>query len=394
MIPDDDALRELRTEIDAVDRALVDLLARRKDLVARVGEIKNQQGLPVYLPEREAQLLKARRQEAEQRGLSPDLMEDILRRIMRESYSSEGRHGFKRTHSGDGSIVVVGGGGGIGVLFVKHFEQSGYRVRTLERGDWSGAGEILRGAALVLVAVPIGVTCEVVDRLRGLLDPECILADVTSVKRAPMGAMLAAHAGPVIGLHPMFGPTTRGFAKQVVVYCRGRDADRCSWLLAQIRLWGAHLLPSDPEEHDHMMSIIQAMRHFATFVYGRHLLEEGIDIESILEFSSPIYRLELGMVGRLFAQEPRLYADIIFGSEEGRDLARRFLNRFTDALALLERGDREAFKKSFREVQAWFGDRGRQFLEESSFMLARAQERYGARRERETARTDRIEAKR
>lgn len=50
------------------------------------------------------------------------------------------------------------------------------------------------------------------------------------------------------------------------------------------------------------MAFIQALRHFATFAYGLHLAEENVRLEQLLALSSPIYRLELAMVGRLFAQ--------------------------------------------------------------------------------------------
>jgi chorismate mutase/prephenate dehydrogenase len=88
-------LTALRDQIDEVDKALLELLARRMSLVAEVGEVKSQYGLPIYVPEREASMLASRRQEAEALGVSPDLIEDVLRRVMRESYSSENDKGFK-----------------------------------------------------------------------------------------------------------------------------------------------------------------------------------------------------------------------------------------------------------------------------------------------------------
>ncbi|MFO6426374.1 hypothetical protein ACLBOM_11150 [Escherichia coli] len=39
-----------------------------------------------------------------------------------------------------------------------------------------------------------------------LYPKDCILVDLASVKNGPLQAMLAAHDGPVLGLHPMFGP--------------------------------------------------------------------------------------------------------------------------------------------------------------------------------------------
>ncbi len=48
-------LTALRDQIDEVDKALLGLLARRLELVAQVGEVKSHYGLPIYVPEREAQ---------------------------------------------------------------------------------------------------------------------------------------------------------------------------------------------------------------------------------------------------------------------------------------------------------------------------------------------------
>ena len=45
-------LTALRDQIDEVDKALLNLLAKRLELVAEVGEVKSRFGLPIYVPER------------------------------------------------------------------------------------------------------------------------------------------------------------------------------------------------------------------------------------------------------------------------------------------------------------------------------------------------------
>ncbi len=84
-----DVLNHLRQEIDALDRELIQLFAKRLELVSQVGEVKHEKGLPIYAPERELAMLQARREEAMKAGISPQLIEDVLRRFMRESYSNE-----------------------------------------------------------------------------------------------------------------------------------------------------------------------------------------------------------------------------------------------------------------------------------------------------------------
>ncbi|QPK05053.1 bifunctional chorismate mutase/prephenate dehydrogenase [Vibrio kanaloae] len=364
-------LNELRDQIDAVDKQMLDLLAQRLALVEKVGEVKSEHGLPIYVPEREAAMLASRRQEAEKIGVPPQLIEDILRRTMRESYASEKDSGFKCLNPELRSVVIVGGNGQLGGLFGRMFKLSGYEVKILGSQDWDKADEILDNAGLVVVTVPIHLTEGVIAKL-GNLPSDCILCDLTSIKSKPLQAMMNIHQGPVVGLHPMFGPDVPSLAKQVIVYSDGRGSESYQWLLNQFGIWGASLCQMDAAEHDHGMTLIQALRHFTSFAYGLHLSKENPNIDQLLKLSSPIYRLEIAMVGRLFAQDPNLYGDIILSSDENIEMIRRFHSCFGEALEILDGKDKAKFVESFNQVSDWFGDYSQQFLQESQSLLKQA----------------------
>ncbi|GGQ10029.1 T-protein [Shewanella litoralis] len=362
-------LENLRDLIDGVDQQLLHLLRKRLDLVAQVGAVKHSAGVPIYAPQREASMLAKRRAEAQNMNVSPQLIEDILRRLMRESYLNEKDVGFKQVKQDLGHVVVVGGQGKLGQLFTQMLTLSGYKVKSIDKNDWQDANAIFDGAGLVIVTVPINVTCDVIREKLTQLPSNCILADLTSIKEKPLAAMLAAHKGPVVGLHPMFGPDVGSLAKQVVVVCHGRQPEAYQWLLQQIEIWGARIVEAEAERHDNAMQLVQAMRHFSTFVYGLNLCKEEADIDNLLQFSSPIYRLELAMVGRLFAQDPELYADIIFAQQGSQHAISDYLDNYRDALAMLKSGNRQEFVTQFQRVAKWFGDFAPQFQHESRAML-------------------------
>ncbi|MCL1100487.1 bifunctional chorismate mutase/prephenate dehydrogenase [Shewanella saliphila] len=362
-------LENLRDLIDGVDQQLLHLLRKRLDLVAQVGAVKHAAGVPIYAPQREASMLAKRRAEAENINVSPQLIEDILRRLMRESYLNEKDVGFKQVKQDLGHVVIVGGEGKLGQLFTQMLTLSGYKVNSIDKNDWQNADAIFDGAGLVIVTVPINVTCEVIADKLTQLPEHCILADLTSIKQKPLAAMLEAHKGPVVGLHPMFGPDVGSLAKQVVVVCHGREPQAYQWLLQQMEIWGARIVEAEAERHDKAMQLVQAMRHFSTFVYGLNLCKEEADIESLLQFSSPIYRLELAMVGRLFAQDPELYADIIFAQQGSQHAISDYLDNYRDALTMLKAGNRQEFVTQFQRVAKWFGDFAPQFQHESRAML-------------------------
>lgn len=87
-VPDPDAqdgapdLAALRIELDEVDRGLVDLVARRLELVAGVGAAKARTDAPVRDVERERAVLDGVEQLARERGMSGELVRRIFRELI------------------------------------------------------------------------------------------------------------------------------------------------------------------------------------------------------------------------------------------------------------------------------------------------------------------------
>lgn len=361
---------ELRGEIDHLDKSLVQLLAKRAKVTQKVGEYKQQHGLPIYVPSREAELVASLRSHAEQVGVSPALIEDVIRRVMRDSYSTQNKK-YNKTNPSERHIVVVGGKGALGKRFVQQFLASGYRVDVVDKDNQEQLEELCQDAGLVLVAVPIEITCDVIKALPVLPD-DCVLADITSTKSPSLNAMLEKHVGPVVGLHPMFGPDS-AFVKEVVAVCHGRDEKAYDWLLGQMSIWGCVLKEIDAKVHDQLMLYIQTMRHFTSIMYGSHLAKESLDLGALIDLSSPIYRLELIMTGRIFAQNPNLYADIIFSSrKDSIAMLGRYVDTLQQGIEALEKNAKPAFVDLFGQGKSWFGNVAGEFLQESKHLLLKA----------------------
>ncbi len=269
-------------------------------------------------------------------------------------------------------IVIIGGEGKLAGLFTKQLKQFDFSINSIDKGDWGNSGQLLSKVDLVLLAVPINLTIEVIQKLN-TLPKKCILADLTSIKQAPLHAMMKVHSGAVVGLHPMFGPDVSSFANQTIAVCHGRQQQDYQWLLDCFKQLGSELYEITAKEHDESMTLVQALRHFSTFAYGVHLQQEQADLSTLIKLSSPIYRLELAMVGRLFAQPPELYADIIFSSDENTRMIKDYHQRLGDLIGLLENKNKQGFTKKFTEVNNWFGDYADDFLHESNAMLESTQ---------------------
>ena len=251
-------------------------------------------------------------------------------------------------------VTIIGGRGRMGKFFTEQLSAAGHKVSLLGNQDWEDANRLLGEADLVLVSVPIAKTVEVIERAAKYLASTTALADITSLKTAPVQAMLEYHSGPVMGLHPMFGPSVTSFSKQKVIVCPGREDDSFQWLLDFMASSGAELIVSTPQEHDWLMVIVQATRHFSRFSLGVFLAEEKIDIDRSLSMSSPTYRQEIDIVNRLFAQSPHLCADIILATEERCQTIGRLASTYTRLAQIVAQKDKAALIEEFEAAQSFF----------------------------------------
>jgi chorismate mutase/prephenate dehydrogenase len=369
-------LRDLRGRIDAVDGRLLDLLVERNELASRVLETKLAAGLPIFVPEREREKVDRFRMRAAERGLDPEWAEDLLRMVMGASRARQSLADVPRATAEPRTFLLVGGRGRMGALYGRMLAASGHAVRVLEADDWPRAAELAAGADVAVVTVPIRQTAAVIAALAPHLDPTTALVDFTSHQAAPLAAMLGAHPGPVAALHPMHGPDVENLSKQLVIVSPGRGAGEIAWLLDQFRLWGLRVVEMAPERHDQAMHLVQGLRHFVALLHGSFMRVCGLAPGDILDLSSPIYRAELMMTGRIFAQDAELYADIVFADEDRRRLLREFCAHHVKLAELAARDDRAGFIAEFEAIGAYFGDFADQARRESGYLIHRLADRF------------------
>ena len=369
-------LKDQRNKIDKIDEQILDLLQQRKEVVQDVLKRKVEKQLPVFVARREIEKTDSFREKAKQRDIDPDWAEDFLRMVMAASRATQSTHTFPRSTEEPKHILYVGGEGGMGSLYRKFTDNSGHKSYSIDKSNWYQLEAMVPKLDMVIITVPINITIDVINRIAPKLKPETILADFTSNKTEPLKAMLNAHPGPVIGLHPMHGPDVPNLSKQLMVVCAGRDSEKAGWFKEQCKLWGMRLIEAEPEKHDHVMHLVQGLRHFVALLHGSFMKEFDLKPAEMLDYSSPIYRAELMMTGRIFAQDAELYADIVFASKERRDLLLSFFNHQKQLMEMVENDDKKGFVKEFEAVTDFFGSFASQALVESGYLINRLADRF------------------
>ncbi len=376
MTPKEKKLNPQRNRIDEIDEKLLDLLAERREIVHEVIDKKIENRLPIFAPKREDEKTEKFRQMAANKDLDPDWAEDFLRMIMASSRDSQSSKQFPRVTEEPKHILIVGAKGGMGSLYSRIAEQTGHKVHKIDKHNWHELEEIAPTLDLAIVSVPINKTVDVIERLAPKLTKDTILADFTSNKTDPIAAMKRAHDGPVLGLHPMHGPDVDNLSKQLMVVCPVRDDEASQWVIEQSKLWGMRVVEADAEKHDHVMHMVQGLRHFVALLHGSFMKTYDLKPQDILDYSSPIYRAELMMTGRIFAQSAELYADIVFANEERRELLLNFIEHNERLAKMVKEDDKDGFIKEFESVTDFFGKFASQALEESGYLINRLADRF------------------
>jgi chorismate mutase/prephenate dehydrogenase len=362
-------LKKLRDDLSACDDRIVADLAERMRLIHRVAELKGRQGLPSFDREREGQHLDALLMRAGQLDLAGEIVRDVFATLFSASRQAQRR--YRQRSAERFSIGVVGGTAGMGAFMARVFIGAGYAVETTGLEAGAPAREVAARHDVVVVAVPIAVTVKVIEDVAPALRKGACLMDVTSVKRAPLEAMLAnAPEGvDVVGTHPMFGPSGDDFDRQKVVLCRGRGEAGFERARRLYESFGAEIIEAKAEEHDAQMALIQVLVHEKTMVLGSVLERLQAELGRSLQFASPIYRTELSMIGRMFSQGADLYADILTSNAEGPAVTHLFEQEAAHFARAVAMRDRETIVKRFREIAAFMAEFAQWAKKESDTIL-------------------------
>jgi chorismate mutase/prephenate dehydrogenase len=372
-----DALLPLRDEIDQIDHKIVDLLRQRNKVVEKVAQVKKTTGFGIRDFVREKSLLEDRGKRAECAGLRSEVIESLFRVILWASRDRQASLGAEVPQAMvSKSIAIIGGNGGMGQIFVRLFEDFGHDVLIADQNTELSNINAVQNADVIVIAVPIDATLAVIEEVAPHCKEDALLIDITSTKQQPVAIMLEHFKGIVIGTHPLFGPSVHSLQGQRIAIVCARDTKNWQeWLCHVLRARGLSVLETTAEEHDKAMGIVQVLTHQTTEVLGRTIQQLDVDIRKTLEFTSPIYLMELLMAARHFAQSADLYASIQMNNPETKIVLDALSNAGNELRDVVLTKDKETFRKIFEEVHAHFGDFSEQALEQSSFLIDRLVER-------------------
>lgn len=252
-------------------------------------------------------------------------------------------------------VGIIGGTGQMGHFFKIFFEKNNCRVLISSRKTKLKPVDCVKQSDVVLVSVPIDATSDIIKKIAPYINKNSLLIDTTSIKKEPVDAMLKYAKCEVIGMHPVFGPNVNSIKNQTIVLCPVRTKKWLKWIFNIFKKNGAKIKISTPEKHDEMMSIIQCLNHFSTLSVAHTMKSLGIDIKESLEYTSPVYKLRMAMIGRILNQNPGLYANIEIMNPKNKNVLEVYEKSFEKLKKIIETKNKKEFLKYFNECADFFG---------------------------------------
>ena len=252
------------------------------------------------------------------------------------------------------TIGIIGGRGRMGSALAEFFKEKGHTVLISDKGTRLSNRALAKKADVVIVSVPIGKTVKTIEAITDHVRPSALLMDLTSIKEAPIQAMIKSRSA-VIGLHPMCNETTFG-PGQTLLYSPVRPGKWSSWFREVFKEFKC--IKISPRKHDHQMALAQALIHFVSISLGRTLYEINPKLKHVLELASPASQLKLKITARHLAQSAELYGGIQIHNKQNRQILNAYRKAVGELVAVVERGNLDEFKTYYKKGARFFGKFG------------------------------------
>ena len=262
-------------------------------------------------------------------------------------------------------IAIIGGTGKMGQMFAREFKKQKYNVIISGRSTKITPKDAALKADVVIVTVPIRNTEETIREILPYVRGTALLTDFTSVKVKPCQWMKGANC-EVIGGHPVFGPL-KNINGQNFVLCPVRGSSYVEWYKGVLKKMGLNVLLMATEEHDKAMAVVQCLNHISNIAFGTALKALNFNLDNKLV--SPNFELRLYPVGRMLAQDEKMYGDIETENHYSKEAAKAYLDIVSAVKVMIDNNDKSSIENLIVEARNYFGGLSGEAMELTSKIL-------------------------
>jgi len=273
------------------------------------------------------------------------------------------------------NVVIIGGAGVMGSFFAELFRIRNHRVvisdidkkkcrEVAERLEIEYSTSIndntIRDADIVLLSTPIRETPNVIPSVVDYMKSGSLLMEMSSVK-TPIKHALShksrnIHNIDIIGIHPMFCPSTKLDGQSIIIIpIKGNR-----WLpeiKKFFQSFGLNIHETTVERHDEIMSIIQVLIHTSFIGIASTIEELNVNINDLRPFMGKFHKTVFDFISRVTTQNHEMYASIQIENPNSSSVCNILSKNIVYLRDIIDRKDYDELIKKLKGIENVFPDR-------------------------------------
>jgi prephenate dehydrogenase len=247
-------------------------------------------------------------------------------------------------------VILFGAAGELGKMFSQKFKNRDIKLLAIEKNDpeqkWKSKISL---AQMIILAVPIEKTPALAKKIAPLLTKDQIFSDFTSIKNEVIPAMEKSAAN-IVSVHPMFGKLSNIQGQKIIllpVRTSNQKLQQTKKLYQSLGL-DVYIL-KEWQKHDQYMSIIQALLHFCQLGFVDTLREQKLDMKTLFDICSPIYKINFSIACRILSRNPNLYSHILMDNPNNLEVLESFLLKIQKQIKIIKQNKNKQFVENFQK---------------------------------------------
>lgn len=247
-------------------------------------------------------------------------------------------------------VIVFGAKGEIGKIFCRQLKQKKISILQVEKNDpekkWR---DKISKAQWIILATPIESTPVLAQKIAPLLQKEQIISDFTSIKNKVIPILQKSKAC-IISAHPMFGKLKNIQGQKIILLPVRCNKEQLAWNKKLYQSFDLKIyVLKQWKKHDSYMSTIQALLHFSQISLVQTLRQQNLDIKTLFDICSPIYKIHFSVACRILLRNPNLYSHILMDNPHNLEVLENFLSNAQKQLQWIKQKNKKKFIQNFQE---------------------------------------------
>jgi chorismate mutase/prephenate dehydrogenase len=363
-----DELRSLREQLGKLDQDILELIARRQEIVTGIGRIKVATGRPTRDYGQEKEVIQRARESAGKLGLGPEFAENLMLLLIRASLAAQEQDRVHESSGGGGRrVLIIGGAGKMGSWLARFLASQSFVVEIADprkpTGDFLHLANWEEGRLdhdIIIVATPLRSSCGVLEAL-AIRHPPGVVFDIGSLKTPlrPGLAALVQQGVRVTSIHPMFGPDTEMLSGRHVIFVDlgVEEATRQARDLFAPTM--AVQVEMDLDSHDRLIAYILGLSHALNIAFFTALAESGETAPRLARLSSTTFDAQLEIARRVAGDNPHLYYEIQSLNEYGDEALSALLAAVERVRSVVSSRESESFVRMMKRGREYLAGVGR-----------------------------------